>query len=71
MKTSHEYIEGYKKCMDDLEKALNDSIHKHNGATNLLDSLNVLNDIILFTHRKSLTITPWEDNYVIIQLGIG
>lgn len=66
---SQDYVEGYKKCMDDLEDTMNKSIFKHNGATNLIDCLSVLNDIIHFTHRKQLRAQQWEDNNVEFFVG--
>ena len=48
------YFKGYKQCLENFEERINYSIASNNHARTPQDVLNVLNDIIEFTHTQHL-----------------
>lgn len=68
------YFKGYEQCLDNFEERINYSISTNNGARTPQDVLQVLNDIIEYTHTQRLDMkrvnqpeTPDKTFYVIVD----
>jgi len=54
------YFKGYKQCLENFEERINFSIQSNNHARTPQDVLNVLNDVIEFTHSQHLDLKRVE-----------
>lgn len=54
------YFKGYKQCLENFEERINFSVESNNGARTPQDVLQVLNDIIEFTHTQHLDLKRVE-----------
>lgn len=56
MANSERFIEGYAKCLDNIEQVVDREIKRNNGARTVEGTINAFNAIVAELHRQKLEV---------------